>query len=165
MVSYIKGPTTPDHVVTVLAGLTDCCDGCRKHGPVGCTCWRPVFDLEQTTPSFPQHGPVDPAVRDSMCHDCAYRPGSPEKSGHPDYKGDAAELDRLARVDRFWCHQGMRRPLYWEHPAGVRVEGSPADYDPPIDGFVPYKADGTPAELCSGWDARRRALTGKRAAG
>lgn len=72
-------------------------------------------------------------------------------------------LDRIAAIDRFWCHQGMRRPLYWEHPAGVRITGSPADYDPPIEDLVPFKADGTPADLCAGWAARSRALIGKRA--
>lgn len=161
MAPYTKGPTTPDHVCVVLAKLTECCQGCIDNGPTACTCWVPVFDVEQTTMSLPVDGPAEPVVRDGLCPDCAYRPGSPEKTGHPDYKGDPAELDRLARKDRFWCHQGMRRPLYWEHPAGVRVEGSPADYDPPIADLMPYKADGTPADLCAGWDARRRALAAK----
>ena len=34
----------------------------------------------------------------------------------------------------------------------------PGGYDPPIVDSVPYRTDGTPEELCAGWDARRRAL-------
>lgn len=152
--------STPDHVCFVLARLTDCCDPCRKYGPTACTCWTPVYDVEQQP--VPVDQAADPAVREGLCVDCAYRPKSPEKLGHPDYNGDAAELDRIAEQDRFWCHQGMRRPIYWEHPAGIRITGSPADYDPPIRDFIPHKADGSPADLCAGWRTRQRALHGKR---
>lgn len=34
---------------------------------------------------------------------------------------------------------------------------------PPIVNAVPYRADGTPAELCAGWSARSRALAGREA--
>lgn len=137
-----------------------CCDGRIDEGPAFCTCWVPEHDLEQQ--------PVDelhryalalgfpPATRDLMCGDCAYRPGSPEKAN----AGDAADLEEWAGHPNhaFWCHQGIRRPVRWRHPSGAVVDGDPADYQPLIVAGVPYRADGTPAELCAGWAARRRAL-------
>lgn len=153
---YICGePTMPDHVGVTMAKLTECCDGAASKGPAWCTCWMPVYDLEQQQPDTS----TAHAVRTGMCGDCAYRPGSPEKSGDDSYRGDANELERLAAQDRFWCHQGFRKPLRWRHPAGIEIDGHPGNYDPPSVDFVPYKANGTPGELCAGWDARRRALT------
>lgn len=142
-----------------------CCMGAVNSGPAYCTCWQPVFDLPQqpldpAAVSALQAG-GEPRVRDRMCADCAYRPGSPERSGDETYFGDPEELDNLAReARRFWCHQGMRQPARWRHPSGAEVPGHGGDYKPIIDqdSSVPFKADGQPADLCAGWDARRRAL-------
>lgn len=37
---------TPAPVVRVLAELAYCCMGAAEDGPSGCTCWEPVYDLE-----------------------------------------------------------------------------------------------------------------------
>jgi hypothetical protein len=150
-------PDAPD------AGEGACCIGAAVYGPERCTCWEPVHDLEQATPD-PElvqwlAAGIQPVTRRRMCADCAYRPGSPERTGDKGYQGDAESLHELAAAgERFWCHQGIRRTAAWRHPAGVEAPGSPAAYDPPIVDAVPYRADGTPAELCAGWDARRRAI-------
>ena len=147
-----------------------CCVGSAVYGPERCTCWEPVYDLEQAEPD-PQvvrwlAAGGQPVTRRRMCGDCAYRPGSPERSGDPKHAGDSEYLEELAGTgDRFWCHQGIRRPVEWRHPSGATIPGHPAAYRPPVVGGVPYRADGQPAELCAGWAARRRALTGQRATG
>jgi hypothetical protein len=146
--------TTPDHVAETFVKLMECCEGAIDDGAAGCTCWEPIYDLEQQQPDTN----AEPTTRTRMCGDCAYRPDSPEKSGDPSYRGDAAELERIAATDRFWCHDGMRKPVKWRHPAGIEVDGHPGSYDPAIVDFTPYKADGTPGNLCAGWDARRKAL-------
>lgn len=144
-----------------------CCDGEIIYGPRGCTCWEPVYDREQQpvdeqTQQLLAAG-IEPNTRDRMCGDCAYRPGSPEKNGDPTYAGDPEFLERIASDDeRFWCHQGMRRPIRWVHPSGVEIPGHAGAYRPPIVDNVPYKADGAPGELCAGWTARRNALTHQR---
>lgn len=138
-------------------GLTEpCCYGVANGTADNCSCWRPVYDGDQTDRlTFDA-----PVVRpDGMCGDCAYRPGSPEKSGDPHHRGDPQELEMLAESGRpFFCHDGMRRIVKWVHPTGAEVPGHPADYAPPISGDLPHRTDGTPAYLCAGWDARRRAL-------
>jgi hypothetical protein len=134
------------------AGQGECCPGARVT-PLDCTCWTPVYDLEQQPPA-PGTPPVAGTAR--MCGDCAYRPRSPERQGDPGVKGDAAALDQLAAGGTpFWCHQGMRRPVRWVHPSGAELPGSPADYRPPVAGGIPRKADGTPGDLCRGWLLRR----------
>lgn len=143
-----------------------CCYGAVIYGPGRCTCWTPVFDLEQAEPdqqlvTWLAAG-IEPNTRQRMCHGCAYRPNSPEQSDDPTYLGDHDELERIAREDRFWCHQGMRRPVAWRHPTSVEVPGHPGGYQPPIVNNVPYKADGTPGELCAGWAARHRAVDATR---
>lgn len=148
------------------AGDGSCCYGAAIYGPHRCTCWTPVYDLDQQ----PVDGQsvkllaagVEPVTRRLMCEDCAYRPGSPERSGDPSYVGDADRLEEIAAADRFWCHQGIRKPVKWRHPSGVEIDAHPGAYRPPSHDGVPYRADGTPAELCAGWDARRRALGGER---
>lgn len=136
-----------------------CCYGATMRNT--CTCWRPVYDAPG------QADPIDgmtPTVRPGMCGDCAYRPGSPEKAGDPEHRGDASELERLAAAgEPFYCHDGMRRIVRWVHPSGAEVPGHPADYAPPIAGSVPYRANGAPGYLCAGWNARRRALEAKAA--
>lgn len=151
------GPDFPE------VGDGTCCMGAAVYGPNRCTCWVPVFDLEQA--DIDQDAVralaagVAPNIRERMCPDCAYRPNSPEKSGDGTYVGDADTLEGLAlRGERFWCHQGVRKPVAWRHPSGAEIPGHDGGYEPPIINNVPYRADGTPAELCAGWDARRRAL-------
>lgn len=147
-----------------------CCIGAHEEGLTGCTCWRPVFDLVQNGPepatiAAVAAGRYPLAPRDGMCGDCAYRPDSPEKSGDPNYHS-AADLESCARQGRlFFCHHsnddgvGMRQPIAWQHPDGIRIPAVLAgDYQPPIIDGVPYLADGSPAPLCAGWAARARAL-------
>jgi hypothetical protein len=142
---------------------TPCCDASAFTEGEFCTCWDPVYDLPQSTPDPVAVGllaaGVQPSTRDRMCGDCAYRPGSPERSGDESYQGDPEELERIANEDRFWCHQGMRRISELQHPVGIAVPGHPASYRPPIIDAVPYQANGEPALLCAGWAARHRALT------
>lgn len=160
MCTFMPGgdPRLPD------VGDGYCCDGRIDDGPAFCTCWTPEFDLEQQ--------PVDqfhvqalavgfpPPTRALMCGDCAYRPGSPERTGSEQHAGDTEALERYAagERERFFCHQGIRRPVRLRHPSGAVIPGGDADYRPPIRDGVPWRADGTPAELCAGWAARRRAL-------
>lgn len=145
-----------------LAAPADCCPGRRSDGPAGCTCWAPVYDVDQQDPRRIRHGEA-PDVRDRMCGDCAYRPGSPERQGDESMGADAQFLEQLAASGtRFWCHDGMRKPTAWQHPAGMRIPAASdrdGDYQPLIANGVPYRADGRPGLLCAGWAARRRALT------
>ena len=145
------------------AGQGLCCIGAAMRGASGCTCWKRVYDLKQA-----ELDPVDvellglgvePGTAERMCAGCAYRPGSPEKTGQDGYLGTAETLEEDARNGRFFCHKGMRRVVEWVHePTGTRVAGHEADYSPPHAHGVPFKADGTCGELCAGWAARRRAL-------
>lgn len=151
------------------AGDGACCYGEIMNGPSGCTCWKPEYDLDQQAPDGQAArwlaAGVQPVTRRLMCGDCAYRPASPEKSGAEGYAGDAEFLEGIAaRGERFWCHQGIRRPARWVHPSGAVHAGGLAAYSPPVVDAVPYRADGSPAELCAGWDARRRALDAEREA-
>jgi hypothetical protein len=132
------------------AGEGMCCYGAAFRGPQGCTCWEEAHDLSQAEPV-----PAQPATRSVACGDCAYRPDSPERRGEEGYAGDADTLDMLTYGDQpFWCHQGMRRVLALRHPSGVSLPGHPGHYDPPVRDRVPYKADGTPGDICAGWAAR-----------
>jgi hypothetical protein len=128
-----------------------CCIGSAAMGAQYCTCWEPVYDLAQQ-----QAKPGATAARKTMCGDCAYRPGSPERNGDERYNGDAGFLAAIAQTgDIFWCHQGMRRVVKLRHPSGAEVVISTDHYDPPKDGGVPFKADGTPGDICAGWSAHR----------
>ena len=123
-----------------------CCWGDTMAGPEGCTCWQPVFDIDQE--------PLDTAAkvtcRPTMCADCAYRPGSPERA---DTFTEVALLNLHAEGELFWCHQGLRAPIQWRHPDGRTVAGSPMDYRPAHHKGVPYQTNGQPAQLCAGWMA------------
>lgn len=147
-------PDLPD------AGEGMCCDGAAIFGPRRCTCWVPVYDLDQAEPDplavkLLAAG-VEPVTRAKPCADCAYRPDSPERQGSPEVIGDQELLEEIVTSgSRFWCHQGIRRPVAWQHPSGAQVPGSPVNYSPPIVGAVPYQASGQPAEVCAGWAARR----------
>lgn len=155
--SYVCGPSLPAYDWPD-AGEGACCWGAAGSGAHGCTCWEPVHDLDQV----PAQAGAESGLRTQMCTDCAYRPGSPERRGAEHVAGDADLLDRIVETGRpFWCHQGIRRVTHWVHkPTGVTYvppEGLDAAYDPPIrrpDG-LPFKADGTGADLCAGWAARR----------
>lgn len=149
------GPSWPD----VGNSEVPCCDGSAMFGPGRCTCWEPVYDLEQQ----PLQRGADAGTRDTKCVDCAYRPGSPERAGDPAAAADHEALLALARSGQtFWCHQGMRRPSRWRHPtSGVEIDGSTLNYEPPIADGKPWKADGTPGDLCAGWAAiRAREVSG-----
>lgn len=155
-------------VLQLFAAPVDCCPGRIADGPAGCTCWEPVFDLDQVDPDPAAAlaiatGDAQPEERPRMCGNCAYRPNSPEKTGQATHAGNASELERLARTgERFYCHDGMRVPVAWRHPAGMRIPAAPdrdGDYQPPIVLGTPFRVDGRPGLLCAGWAARRRAIT------
>jgi hypothetical protein len=114
-----------------------------------CTCWEPIFDLEQAPPNVE----MEATTRETQCLDCAFRHESPE------YINESNELERSVKSGVFYCHQGMRRPKVWRHPCGAEVIGDPADYAPPIQDSIPYRADGSPAEKCAGWETRHNAAT------
>jgi hypothetical protein len=128
-----------------------CCLGVVDKGPSGCTCWTPVYDVEQAPPR-PPFCAEDLAARARMCGDCAFRKGSPERS---DVWAEEALMDLTWSAGTpFWCHDGLRRPAKWVHPTLGEVEGSTADWRPPIVAGIPYRADGAPGLLCAGWAAR-----------
>lgn len=137
------------------AGEGMCCIGAAALGPGRCTCWEPVFDLEQREL---QQGPA--AVRETACADCAFRPGSPEQQGDARYahSRDGELEDTIGSVAPFVCHQGMRRMLRQVHPVGAVVEHGPMAYCPPTRGYLAYCANGEPAAICAGWAARTAAL-------
>ncbi len=160
--------------LAVVAGGTPwtCCMGAINNGPGGCTCWTPEYDLDQTDP--PAQTVIDlavgtrqPPVRTRMCGDCDYRPDSPEKNGDDAMAGDAELLERLAATgSKFYCHDGMRSPVAWVHPRGMRIPAAGVgDYQPPIVDGVPYRASGEPGLVCAGWNARHRALVARPEAG
>ena len=132
-----------------------CCIGSAIRGPQYCTCWTAEYDLEQAGLR-----PGKPGRRAELCGDCAYKPGSPERLGDDRYTGDGEFLDRIVEDgESFFCHQGIRRAVRLVHPSGDVVElfkDPPGDYRPPIVDDIPYKADGSPADLCAGWAARRQ---------
>jgi hypothetical protein len=136
------------------AGEGACCVGSAVYGPDRCTCWADIHDQDQQTAQtdlLPM-----PAIPVEMCADCAYRPGSPERTGQAGYQGDTGSLDELVESGApFYCHQGMRRVTHLAHPSGVTVPAHPGNYTPLIVGNVPYKADGTPGNICAGWMLRR----------
>jgi hypothetical protein len=134
------------------AGEGACCMGAAFYGPERCTCWKPIYDRRQRR--VLRSGP--PVVRPKACGDCAFRPDSPERAGASGYQNnDPDELAAIAHGERpFFCHQGIRHALKLRHPNGVEVAAHAANYDPPIVGQVPYKANGLPADICAGWAAR-----------
>lgn len=155
------GHAAPAAVIRLLAELRQCCIGAVEEGPVGCSCWEPIYDLKQQDVI---EGDM-PGQRTEMCVDCAYRPDSPERSGDDRHScSDDGELDGIARGNApFWCHQGLRKPIAFKHLSlGVVVPTDTDAYDPPfriIDGFkVPIKADGTAGNRCAGWLARKNQL-------
>lgn len=121
-----------------------CCIGSAMRGPDGCTCWRDRYDAVQQPA-------VEGAVRTTRrtrCHDCAFRPDSPERE-------DGLPLEELPN---FACHQGMVRVVGHEHPDGRYREALPGDYAPAIHNGMALKADGTPADACAGHAQAQRRL-------
>ena len=139
-----------DNLPDVGNGDVPCCMGSAVYGPGRCTCWVTEYDQ----PQAPQvEGPM--RVRDRMCADCAFRPGSPERSGDQRYAhSDEDGLEDALRGE-FACHQGMHRRVRLVHPSGAVLELGEMCYAPPNPNR-PARADGTPAELCAGWAAARR---------
>jgi hypothetical protein len=130
-----------------------CCTGEMMNGASYCTCWVPVFDLEQSPELIPP-GDGEIQVREGgLCGDCAYRPGSPELAD--DYMAETLRELPL-RGETFWCHDGMRRAIRWEHPDGRVVEAGYGDYQPPMLANRPHRADGRVGALCAGWAACSR---------
>ncbi len=127
-----------------------CCWGSTNRGPEACYCWQPVFEVDQQEPRPPACS-TDLAARPSLCGDCAFRKGSPERA---DAFSEEALFASADEGHPFWCHDGMVRPARWRHPALGEVEGSPDDWQPPIVAGIPYRADGSPGLLCAGWMAR-----------
>lgn len=127
--------------------LASCCYGAANGGISACTCWQPVYDVEQAPPNL--DGVV--LIRDRACGDCAYRKDSPERA---EAYSEEMLLELPATGQPFWCHDGMRRPVAWEHPTLGRVDGDPDDWQPKIVRGVPFRADGQPALLCAGWAVR-----------
>lgn len=160
--SYLcGGGETPAPVAQILLGLASCCPGAVEEGPHACSCWDPVYDLEQQ----PSAEVLQPGQRTEMCDDCAYRPDSPERNGSEEQEhSEPGALDDVARGPRpFWCHQGMRKPTAYKHATlGIVVPVDVDAYRPPmveLDGLrVPLKADGTAGDRCAGWLARRQQL-------
>ena len=147
---HIGGGFGPDQRDEFEEGEYPCCLGSMMHGPAGCHCWEPVYDLEQAEPNLS----IQPATRTSCCDDCAYRNGSPERQ-----EGYTEELHDIAGDgSTFACHKGMRRIVAYQHPDGRAIVAEPGDYDPPVVGLVAFRADGTPADYCAGWAAHRDRL-------
>lgn len=142
------------------AGEGMCCLGALEDGPTGCTCWIEQYDLEQADP-IPGERPLEP----KMCTDCAYRANSLEHTGAEHVAGDVDLLERIVvSGDIFNCHQGMRRIQSWLHEPTGTVWSDPsleAAYAPPIIDGVPFKADGSPGNICAGWAAKRLAYMGE----
>ena len=140
-----------------------CCAGSAAGGMDYCTCWEPVYECEQAAPDV---AALDGQTIDTLpaqaspCHDCAFRPGSPELS--TEFEAETLR-DLAAREEPFWCHRGMRRPVNYVHPELGEMPGDPDDWQPPQVGHVAFQADGTPALLCAGWKAQRRAVLIQRA--
>lgn len=134
-----------------------CCAGAAMYGRDRCTCWEPIYDLEQQ-PLANSGEPLELIpTRAKCCGDCAYRVGSPEREA-----GDGDWLVELATGDGrvFWCHQGMRRVVSFRHPDGRELPAGDGDYRPPIgpaERPVAWKANGSVGDRCAGWAAHWRA--------
>lgn len=141
----------------VLKQLEDriglCCMGVASGGIDYCTCWEPIYDLDQAV-GLDAVTPL--ATRAKCCGDCAYRNGSPERNGD--------EEDWLLELPggpaTFFCHQGIRRILSYRHPSGLVLPAGSGDYDPPRSAGRVYRANGSPAEICAGFAAYRVSLSG-----
>jgi hypothetical protein len=143
-----------------------CCIGAAEEGVDACTCWEPIYDLEQQPTIAISVDHI--RTRDEMCADCAFRPDSPERQGDERYNQNSDEA--LRALDHFWCHQGMRKPVAYRHTHyGITLEADHDAYDPPkvIVGAgddriaVPFKASGAPGDRCAGFEAWKRIETAR----
>ena len=133
--------------------------GYAHGGPGYCTCWEPIYDMEQER--YLGDGTI--AMRTVPCSECAFRKWSPERNGEAGYSGTEDELEHIVyKGEPFWCHVGMRRVVKWRHPTGMEIDAHPAAYQPSIvescDQRFPLKADGSAADICAGWSGKRRKL-------
>lgn len=154
----------PSHALELLAeqGVLEqledqiglCCMGVATGGIDYCTCWEPIHDLDQAAGSFDTTTPLETAAK--CCFDCAYRNGSPERTGDD----EDWLLGLPGERTTFFCHQGIRRVLRYRHPSGIVLPTGPGDYDPPRGNGRVYRADGSPAEICAGFAAHRAVLLG-----
>lgn len=136
----------------------DCCMGSAVYGPTRCTCWEIEYDQPQQPLSE-----AETVTRSEMCADCAFRPDSPERTGDERYNhsDDISVLTEPGRT--FVCHQGMRRAIALIHPddsTRISLEHL-GSYKPTLKEGLAYKADGTPADRCTGWAARSETTNSK----
>lgn len=152
------GPIIPEGIEIPASMEPWCCGGAAEVEDMHyCDCWVPV--IEPATGQTPPDGTPASVARPSMCSDCAFRPGSPERANDESVTADTDDLERCVTTGvPFYCHDGMVRVLGWDHPSGVHVEAPVDAYTPPIRMGTPYRADGAPALLCAGWQARRARL-------
>jgi hypothetical protein len=141
-----------DELVLGYPAIGDCCIGSAVMGIRRCTCWEPVYDLTQDVGLITE---AIPEARAEMCHDCAYRPDSPEHAN----EHTAEMIDSLPDAGTpFFCHQGIRCIVAWRHPCGLELPSGSGAYDPPImtlrGARIPFRADGQPGLVCAGWATR-----------
>lgn len=136
---------TEDDADALAAG---CCMGQAVYGVRRCTCWEPVYDCDQAEPVLPVPAGSITVRPGGRCGDCAFRKDSPERA---ELWSEEELLGLAVAGEPFWCHDGMRRPAFYEHPKLGRVSGSTADWRPPQLSGVPFKRDGSPGFLCAGW--------------
>jgi len=133
--------------------VTACCMGSAVYGPSRCTCWAVEYDRPQQSATG-----MSGAEIDKCCNDCAYRAGSPERSGSPAYDHSVeieGDLPRMPTGSLFFCHKGMRKAVSAVHePSGLRVVLDRGDsYDATNHDGVPILANGDFAPLCAGFAA------------
>lgn len=140
---------------------TGCCYGSVVYGPDRCTCWEPIYDTEQADADLS----TEPTTRAKRCHDCAFRPDSPERAtedGREELEDIVGNLDRT-----FWCHQGMRKVIGYRHPDGREKPADPDydSYEPLKHDAIAYNADGSAGARCAGWASARANLLKEPACG
>lgn len=114
--------------MTANDGVPDCY-GAAAHGPTGCTC--DTLSEEDHARCVADAWRAFRGRAGAMCHDCAFRKGSPEQEQIPDI---------AAQGTPFRCHQGM--------PVDARG-GSPHK-----DAYCPKLTDDNQAldyPICAGW--------------
>lgn len=156
---FVPAISIPRRSLPAWTDLHGCCLGAVHRGRAGCTCWRPVYDVEQADAV----GDAAPATRGKMCEDCACRSDSPEsreeRGEDMGMRSSVAGLLQLVAEGRpFYCHQGMRRAVADQHPNGLKRSRLAGDYAPGEHAGIPLKADGSPADICAGWAAMRQKL-------
>jgi hypothetical protein len=117
------------------------CPYCEGDGDWGCLCdGLGVVDAAEAALARP-HGlearplPPVPAPTGERCHDCAFRPQSPERDTAD---GSAALRRRVREGQPFYCHQGMHLARGRYVPRETDAQGEPVGHP-----------------LCAGW-ARQR---------